>query len=479
MNATSHGINRLGLHYFPDTLHYRQTDLRAWLPELRSLGVASLVLDAPDDRAIPEDFITGLCNAGIRPVPHFKFSPDVPRKVEELAAIFDAYRRWGVKEIVLYDRPNSRQTWRATAWAQTDLVERFLSSFVPLAEAVAGLGMLPVFAPLEPGGDYWDTAFLRASLQSIQKMGKSSIFEKMILGAYAPSGDRPLDWGLGGPERWPGARPYYTPGGEQDQRSYFISDWYKAISQAILGKALPMMLFGAGSPGWMAEAPAQFKMTTQDVERTLTLIAQVQDRPQAAAAETASEDVVASHFWLLSAAPDSPQAALAWYTPQGQTTDLVGVLKQRNAQNSTSSPQPAQANPPQNLSTPVTVQEPAVVPASGEPKSSEIKPDAAPDTSQPTRPALDRHPISHYLLLPTNKDGLFDVQIDGIYSFIKKYNLTVGFSLDEAALAAQVTVLDTGNGLPAHDLEYLRSLGSKVVCIRGSGTELAQFLSAF
>ena len=24
--------NRLGIHYFPDTIHYREQDLQAWLP---------------------------------------------------------------------------------------------------------------------------------------------------------------------------------------------------------------------------------------------------------------------------------------------------------------------------------------------------------------------------------------------------------------------------------------------------------------
>jgi hypothetical protein len=475
MTGTTQSSNRFGLHYFPDTLHYRQTDLRAWLPELRSLGITSLVLDAPNDRAIPEDFISGLCAAGIRPIPHFKFSPDRTLNPEELASIFDAYRRWGVKEIVLYDRPNSRQTWQATAWAQTDLIERFLTGFTPLAETIVAMNMMPVFPPLEPGGDYWDTAFLRAALQSLQKMEKTSILEKLILGAYAPAGDRPLDWGSGGPERWPGARPYYTPAEEQDQCGCCISDWYRAISRAVLGKALPMMLFGAGSPGWMAIPADEYQITSQDVEKNLTLIAQAQGTMESAPVEALSEDILACHFWLLSAAADSPQAALAWYRSDGQTSALVGVLKQRQAQSGQPQVVQTELHPVENLPLPTK-----------EYNDAETQPDQDVNTLQsPSASTLaeqgvvERHPISHYLLLPTNKDGLFDVQIEGIYSFIKKHNLTVGFSLDEAALAAQVTILEIENSLPARDLEYLRSLGSKVVCIRGSGIELAQFLSAF
>jgi len=63
---------RLGFHYFPDTLHYRELDLQAWLPEILGMGASWLTLIAPKDRAIPEDFIRTLirtrqnCCAGCR-----------------------------------------------------------------------------------------------------------------------------------------------------------------------------------------------------------------------------------------------------------------------------------------------------------------------------------------------------------------------------------------------------------------------------
>ena len=66
--------------------------------------------------------------------------------------------------MVLFDRPNLRANWPAAAWAQSNLVERFLDVFQPLALAAVQAGLIPVFPPLEPGGDYWDTAFLRSCL---------------------------------------------------------------------------------------------------------------------------------------------------------------------------------------------------------------------------------------------------------------------------------------------------------------------------
>ena len=78
MNSLYHPFparkSRIGFHYFPDTLHYRESDLQAWLPELADMGVSWLVLKSDIDRAIPEAFIRGLLLKGIEPVIQFDFS---------------------------------------------------------------------------------------------------------------------------------------------------------------------------------------------------------------------------------------------------------------------------------------------------------------------------------------------------------------------------------------------------------------------
>ena len=151
--------SRLGFYYFPDTTHYRESDLRAWLPELRAVGASWLTLLAPTDRAIPETFIRGLLSAGITPILHFRLPLDKPIPPEKFQLLFESYARWGVDYVVLYDRPNRRKAWSLRDWSQKELVERFLDFYLPLAEAALRNGLTPVFPPLEPGGDYWDTAF--------------------------------------------------------------------------------------------------------------------------------------------------------------------------------------------------------------------------------------------------------------------------------------------------------------------------------
>ncbi len=64
--------NRIGLHYFPDTLHYRVRDLEVWLPHLSQMGIGWLTLLAPLERAIPEYFLNGLFSSGLQPVLHFQ-----------------------------------------------------------------------------------------------------------------------------------------------------------------------------------------------------------------------------------------------------------------------------------------------------------------------------------------------------------------------------------------------------------------------
>jgi hypothetical protein len=162
MMKISRPTSPIGLHYFPDTLHYREQDLLTWLPELLALGAGWLTLIAPLQRAIPEEFITHLIQAEIEPVLHFPLPLDQSTSRLNLNMLLNTYSRWGVKYVTLFDRPNLRRNWSAATWAQDNLVERFLDFYIPLAEAVQMTGMVPVFPPLEPGGDYSEFSLVRS-----------------------------------------------------------------------------------------------------------------------------------------------------------------------------------------------------------------------------------------------------------------------------------------------------------------------------
>ncbi len=52
--------SRVGFHYFQDHDHYRLEDLQFWVPKLKALGAAWVVLKGEISQAIPEEFISGL-----------------------------------------------------------------------------------------------------------------------------------------------------------------------------------------------------------------------------------------------------------------------------------------------------------------------------------------------------------------------------------------------------------------------------------
>lgn len=307
-------MNRIGFHYFPDTDHYQQKDLENWAPKIVQLGGSWLVLKAPVSRALPESFITGLLNQGIEPIVHFDIFPEKIPAREEMALLFDVYARWGIKYVVFFDKPNLQTKWNAAIWAQHDLVERFLDLFIPLAQDCLKKRLTPVFPPLEPGGNYWDTAFLREALESMQRRGNQDILEKLILGANASAGDRPLDWGMGGPERWPGANPYFTPADEQDQCGFRIFDWYETISRSVLREALPVFLFDLSA-----------KKGEGQTEKLLTMM-RLLAGIKMDGLDPISNSVVGGAFRLV----DSSQG---WFTPEGNelpVTETVTKLQRQS-----------------------------------------------------------------------------------------------------------------------------------------------------
>ena len=439
---------RLGLHYFPDTLHYRDMDLRVWLPELRSLGISWIVLSAPVDRAIPEDFICGLLQAGVEPILHFTFHLNPITDTDDLATLFSAYASWGVRYVMLFDRPNSRNAWTAAAWAQTNLVDHFLDRYLPLAERLIEAGLAPIFPPLEPGGDYWDTAFLRAALESMLQRNQTRLLDQLILGVYAASGEQSLEWGMGGPERWPGARPYQTPPEEQDQCGFCIYDWYRTITQAVLGKALPIMLFSVGSPG-MFLTKEQWKISAEEhAQRNIILAQLASGMPQLPFSDPLPDEIKACNFWLLATTQDNPQCVQAWYQPEGQTLPVVGMLRQLQSERA-------------KLSAPSPV---------------EVAPVIETSTNKSASLEVNR-PIAHYVLLPVKDQGKTEFYLDSIRPFVMKYFPTIGFSDEEALLAGQVTIISEGYEFPEERVQKLRAAGCRVVHLSGSGTELAHFLA--
>jgi hypothetical protein len=437
---------RIGFQYYPDTLHFREDDLLAWTPMLKSLGAQWLTMVCPSNRAIPEAFIRGLVENGIEPVLHLRTGlSDRPVKAE-FEVLLDSYADWGVRYIALFDRPNMQASWSEEDWVQQQLIERYLDIFIEYAELACRYEMVPILSPLEPGGNFWDTAFLRSALQGIKARDHQRLLSRLVIGAYAWPSNRPLTWGEGGPERWPGSRPYFTPTGEQDQIGFRIFDWYNRLSEAAIGVRLPIVLLGTGCRIGDQADPEHPPIDEQTHAAQNFKIAKLLAGEQIKGAESIDpipDNVLAGNFWLLTSAGNHLEDSSAWFDAIGNTLPAVSLIQRWWA-----SREPVRA------------------------KSSEGEEHASPETKGHNRKA-----IRHYLLLPEYDWGVSEWHLQIVQPFILKHKPTVGFSVDEACLAEKVTIIGGKQSFTQDMVDRLIFSGCEVKQVSGDGTSIATQLA--
>lgn len=488
---TTNYTNRLGLYYFTDTAHYRQKDLDIWLPKLKALDTGWLVLTAPQGVAIPETFINSLIQEFIQPILQFDFALESPPKTTEIAMLFEAYAHWGVKYVILFDRPNLRKSWKA-GWARQALVERFLDRFVPLANLALQNGLTPVFPALEPGGDYWDIAFLNSCLQGLQNRRQTAILENLVLAAYGYTFGHSLNWGAGGPDRWPNARPYSQENTFQDQRGFRNFDWVNAIVESIIGRRCPIILLEAGLPSQNPVSNDSELVKTQ-AANNLAIIRLLEndlvEDPQNPEnnLEPIPSNVIACNFWLLASRQEEESNAFTWFDADQNPSPSVEAVVEWQATRIKSVPAVPTAAagskdgfPGLNTDSfePIQDFDPAfdfdslLAETSIESEEDELL------AKEPLFQNADRQfVIQHYVLIPAYDWGIADFYLDVVRPFVKKYRATVGFSLEEAAAAASVTVIGDQENFSDEELDKLRFNGAVVERINGDGTTIASVLA--
>ncbi len=394
-----------GLYYSPHAGPYRQADLEAYLPLLQAVGAAWLVVRSSARRAIPEFFLQGLKQGGVEPVVHFAVPLHTP--AADIVPLLEVYARWGVRHVVFFDRPNQRAAW-GRAWHQPDLPARFLDLFIPLAEAALQQGLTVYFPPLAVGGDYWDLAFLRAALEGLRRRAPL-LAGRLTLSAYAWAQGRSLDWGRGGPEVWPQARPYFTPPDSEDHRGFRIFEWYAAEAQAVWGRTPSVFLLAMGEryghdlPDDAADA----------VNQAIARLFREGELPPA---------VAGGAFWVLTAGEGGAAAAEAWVSPQGKARPILEALRLPRAHA------------------------------------------FSPTTSQ----------ARHYVLLPRGKEGVPPHYLSAALPWLQQGRATVGFRVDEALAAQQVTVIGQPEDFPPQVREALEK-APRVQWMALPGMEVASF----
>jgi hypothetical protein len=440
--SSTGATSRFGFHYFPDTLHYSDRDLQIWLPLLKEIQVGWVVLQSETRRAIPENFITGLVKAHVMPIVQFNAALNRAQRIEDTESLVDAYGRWGVRYLQIFDRPNLRSSWSAGNWAQQDLVERFLDRWLPFANQFINANISPVFPALEPGGNFWDTAFLRAALQSLERRKQTAVLEKMVLSAYAWTSNHPLT--AGGPERWPEARAYFTPPQSEDQRGFCIFDWYRAVASAELGRSLPIILLQTGLPSH-PDSIAPDSLTDEEyITNNRAILDAIKpsgmqspvELPSNTSYPLISSEVIACNFWLLASDEKSPYKTHAWFAHRKPILPhAIEIAKDV-----------APCEPDLTFTPPI------------------VKDDFFLKVN---------HPIKHYLLLPAGDLAYLGRWFTRLLPYIQQTNPTVGFSLDEAALAIRVTVAGDERYFAEDSLQSLRNKGCLVQRIGENGTSIA------
>ena len=324
---------KLGLHYFQDTLNYQESDLHKWLPRLNDLNISWLVLLSESDRAIPEYFLKGIINSGINPIIHFKQTPSQPLIINEIEPIIKAYAKWGVKQIIFYDKPNLKDSWEVTDWVKGNIVEEFLNLFTPVALLAINNGITPILPPLYPGGELWDTAFLEKTLQ---KINNNEVLKNHIqLSAYSWHWNHSLSWGNGGQKKWPKAKPYIDKETE-DHRGFFIFEWYQEIAQKILGNKKSITLLNAGSAFDPDSSPQKIIDQEKHKNRLISIT-------QLISGQNAYEDnnsirinqdnlscLSSCNIWLLAADNESAYSDYAFYTPNNNQDEIINAIRSWN-----------------------------------------------------------------------------------------------------------------------------------------------------
>ena len=418
--------NRIGFHYYDDQEHFTAADLDLWLPRLKSLGASWLVLRSSLERMVPEFFIAGLLAAGIEPVLRIPGHPIRSPDVGSLRRIFDVYRRWGVRYVTLFEGANRRAAWTGADWTRPSLIERFLDCLLPALDTMSAAGLTPVIPPLAAGGDYWDTAFFDSLLASMIQRGYDEALREMAVGVYHFVGNRPLDWGRGGPEAWPAARPYLTTPGVEDQRGFYRTEWIDVIVRQRVGMSLNQLVIAGGAvidAHDLPDRPPVDPLTHAEVNLEIVRRMQGGQVPPS---------VLNTAFWLLSGSPQG-----WWPSADGEPLPAVARL--------------------------------AAWVANGDAAEVEAPTLTRSLPSDAAEPEADK-PLEHYVLLPPPEDGAPDCW-DVLRDYVKTFRPVCGFSPNEAGCARHVTIIGDTWGVPAAAEADLRAAGCLVRRIAAADRE--------
>jgi len=420
--------NRLGFHYFPDADHYGQKNIKQWLPIFQRMKIGWLVLRSPLTYAIPEDFIRPLVEAGIKLIVDFQQPLTQDPDWSAIEVLLSAYGKWGISYSLLDRNANLRNSWGSSRWGNPDLIKVYADQFLKFSGLALDNAIHPVLGPLVPGGDYWDSAFLKILLSEIGESASAIIRNNFALSTYGWTYNRPLDWGAGGPAAWPAARAYQNPSAEsQNQQGFRSYEWVDAAAHTVFGRSLPVLLLEAGIPSSIGD---NF-MDSPDLSDQMDIVGLINGRnvyskenPNRLLQPFPSYLKSANFFILSSKNPD--HELLCWFQEDGQRLS------------------PAQA---------FFVRE-GLLDMVSLPENPPIFP----------RMDDDAHEFSYHRYILISQDLVPSAAeiLESLHSVIEKDKPMVGFSFEDACQAAAITYITTDSEVNPDLMQILRSQGSLI-----------------
>ena len=264
---------KLGFHYYKDAGHFDDPSLDYWLPKLQAAGTSWLVIYVPEDGEIPENFIIRLRGARIEPIVVLTFSISEPPSTDQFRQRMAYFRSIGIHMVQFFNRPNMKSSWSAEEWIKPNLVSRFVRKFAEYAAICVSEKVIPVFPMLEPGGDYWDLSFLRASAKLLKKDYSDGLLPNLVFSGSACLFRHEITWNEEGPSANPDPIPYASNG--VDHRGFYLYTWYEEILRKELGKNVPMLMMNAGA--WDASAGVFDVVTRESKQEYLNILNLIQE----------------------------------------------------------------------------------------------------------------------------------------------------------------------------------------------------------
>ncbi len=296
----------LGFHWRPGVSHLRWEQIHPFVPHLEQMGARWLVLRAPCHAvAGAREVAQGLRRAGIEPLLHLL--PDAATTPSQARQAASDWVEGGVRWIAFDEQANSATRWGF--WEPRELPQRYARWLFPFLGALSELeGVIPLFPPLAPGGEFWDHSFLAQALAEMRRL-EPPWLERMGVACVNDVAGRPITWGQGGARRW-GESVRRAGAGQEDQIGFRNWEWVRETAEAQLERPVAVCALSTRL------TPSPDAALAEVVAIRQALMSEAEPPVLGAAFWVLTEEVGHDEAWLLpDGTPRLPKAIAAMQQP--------------------------------------------------------------------------------------------------------------------------------------------------------------------